>query len=359
MYEFNSAIFAQSIEQCTRFRRSLAEPFIAQKNGLQRLIKNLKRDPKAAARFAHVHDLESFRECCALQSHVEQKPNSREQRRLLRSDIEAAMGPLYVDLLRRYPQLFRKPFYFMSEVDAKEVHENNPLLLFWDDGRTRKTHNDERIKSLLRLVETPELGLLAVPNARVLLETLALLPKLRSIVKLPLEAELRVQRACEKREAFETIGDLWPNLDVISVAQSDSSDDEVLQALFAQAQVEARGVMSTQGVVCIAFDERFPLAVESHFYEFECTQSKRLLTLDEVKEGQEYEVIISHACALRMRTNLFLRCDGHLIEAPTFVRSVKRTKPATNDSQKSKRSPSRGPRGPRFESMLFSTRAYA
>lgn len=64
--------------------------------------------------------------------------------------------------------------------------------------------------------------------------------------------------------------ELWPNLKLISCWQAAKHKiaSQQLQHIFFHAEFEMKGIWRTEGVVAIPFQNRHPLAYQSHFYEF-------------------------------------------------------------------------------------------
>jgi hypothetical protein len=86
----------------------------------------------------------------------------------------------------------------------------------------------------------------------------------------------------------EFLKTIWPRMSLVSswdTAASKIWADE-LKKLFPDAQFLAKGLWSTEGVVTIPYLGKYPLAVNSHFYEFIDLDSGRILPPWGLKKGQ-------------------------------------------------------------------------
>lgn len=89
--------------------------------------------------------------------------------------------------------------------------------------------------------------------------------------------------------------ELWPDLAVVSAWDTADATPwaEQLKACFPQAAFEGKGLWATEGVVTIPIDGQYPLAYQSHFYEFEDLENGGILASWELKEGDIVSPIIT------------------------------------------------------------------
>jgi hypothetical protein len=86
----------------------------------------------------------------------------------------------------------------------------------------------------------------------------------------------------------------WPRLGLISCwgdAQAAALLPD-LQAAFPGVTIQPKGLLATEGVVTFPLGDRRPLAVRSHFFEFEDSQG-RIRPAWDLREGDEYAVIMT------------------------------------------------------------------
>lgn len=114
---------------------------------------------------------------------------------------------------------------------------------------------------------------------------------------------------------------LWPQLALISAWDTSSSETwaRQLQRLFAHSAFQGKGLWATEGVVTIPYDGQYPLALDSHFYEFEDLESNQLLFSWELQPGMRVRPILTSGNGLlRYRTNDQLLVDGFIHHCPTL-----------------------------------------
>ncbi|WP_144391872.1 GH3 auxin-responsive promoter family protein [Pleionea sediminis] len=93
---------------------------------------------------------------------------------------------------------------------------------------------------------------------------------------------------------------LWPSLSVISSWDTSTSAiwAEQLQKIFRGVKFQGKGLWSTEGVVTIPFQGKYPLAVNSHFYEFMDLQDDKVYTSWELKKGQIVKPLLTTGSGL-------------------------------------------------------------
>lgn len=115
------------------------------------------------------------------------------------------------------------------------------------------------------------------------------------------------------------LSDLFPNLRLISCWTQGQSViwRKQLDEISGKTAVQAKGLLSTEGVVSIPFGmDKHILAYTSHFYEFKATNDTILLS-HQLREGEIYEVIITTAAGLyRYNTHDLVLCKGFYKSLP-------------------------------------------
>lgn len=121
-----------------------------------------------------------------------------------------------------------------------------------------------------------------------------------------------------KKDLFDA---LWPDLRLISSWTSGKSKtfSRELTTLFPKALLVDAGLWATEGVVTIPYDDKFPLAVTSHFYEFLDLQTGNIHPAWDLKKGQELQPVISTGSGLfRYALNEKVVVTGFIKECPCF-----------------------------------------
>lgn len=117
---------------------------------------------------------------------------------------------------------------------------------------------------------------------------------------------------------------LWPKLSLVSSWDTAGSKQwaAALQAKLPFTQFEGKGLWATEGVVTIPYDGQYPLAFQSHFYEFEYLsgeQQGQVVPSWELKLGDLVSPIMSSGNGLmRYCLDDCLLVTGFLEQVPCF-----------------------------------------
>ena len=111
---------------------------------------------------------------------------------------------------------------------------------------------------------------------------------------------------------------IWPHLQLIS-CWGDGHASMALSELsqqFPGCQVQAKGLIATEGFVSLPFSGEWPLAVNSHYFEFLDTSGTTHFSW-ELSQGKQYSVILTTAGGLyRYQLQDVIEVTGFLEEAP-------------------------------------------
>jgi hypothetical protein len=114
---------------------------------------------------------------------------------------------------------------------------------------------------------------------------------------------------------------IWPQLALISAWDTSSSKiwAKKLHAIFPHCEFQGKGLWATEGVISIPLNNKYPLAINSHFYEFEDLDSNKIHTSWQLKEGQNVRPIISSSNGLlRYAMKDHLRVTSFINLCPCF-----------------------------------------
>ena len=113
---------------------------------------------------------------------------------------------------------------------------------------------------------------------------------------------------------------VWPGLKLVS-CWADAHAAGPAAALADRipgVRVQPKGLLLTEAFVTIPFAGRHPLAVRSHYFEFECDGGK-MLPAHDLQIGGEYRPIVTTAGGLyRCRLGDRVRCDGLVGRTPSL-----------------------------------------
>jgi hypothetical protein len=271
----------------------------------------------------------------------------------LQREFNRAIGPWIADLYRRWPDLTRGCAYWsISPITAKDALAGNgrargavPVGFDEDSaylGGVRRRLVDAvmavpgevrrapdmpafQLATLTHLLRRRDLRLISVWHPS-FLELLLDAATQNWDELLHLVGRDDAVRAAELRAASpDDWNAIWPHLGLIScwADASAAGPADALRARVPNIFFQPKGLLATEAFVSIPFAGRWPLAVRSHFLEFEDDHGRMLLA-DELRPGGTYAVIVTTAGGLwRYRLGDLVRCDGVVGRTPS-VRFVGR-----------------------------------
>jgi hypothetical protein len=382
----NAAWCASSVPSYLAFRAALANPRRVQLDLLRRYVgRNADTAFGREHGFASIRDLETFRSRVPVRGYDEIAPwidriTAGEQRVLtadrvtrlipssgstraaklipytaeLQREFNRAIGPWIVDLYRNTPGLMRGPAYWsispVSKTEEERHHGTSPSAVpigFDEDsaylGGIRQrlvdavmavpasVRHSPDVRSfqdatLLHLLRRRDLRLISVWHPS-FLELLLDAAAERWDALLGYLGQDDAARAAELRATGPRDWRVvWPRLALVSCwADANAAGPaDALRRRVPDVPLQPKGLLATEAFVSIPFAGRWPLAVRSHFMEFE-NDAGRLLTADELTPGGTYGVIVTTGGGLwRYKLGDRVRCDDMLAGTPS-VRFVGRS----------------------------------
>ena len=288
----------------------------------------------------------------------------------MHSQINSAVGPWICDLFRRYPRAAAGASYWSISPSCKHANsgDRSAVPIGFDDdaaylGGLRKrvvdaafaapaelsnvdSVDDWRYVTMLFLLRRRDLSMISVWHPSflaLLLKTIEnewdrlvrdvarggcdianRLP--RSVAEL-IDTRPDLRRFDELRRAgASAVDEVWPGLRVVSCWADGRAANAAAELARSMPTVvfQPKGLLATEGVVSIPFAGRHPLAIRSHFLEFE-DESGRTSLASEIQEGRRYGVILTTAGGLvRYRLNDMIEVDGMVGRTPS-IRFVARS----------------------------------
>ncbi len=275
--------------------------------------------------------------------------------------LDQAVGPWLSHMYRRYPGIKQGKHYWslswvpsdLRNSDTNSVNDDLQLLPWWKRvfmGLTMAVPEctslaDSSEESLFAtacyLVSCQDLSLISVWSPTFALSLLDLIEDRRlDIIKVLNNGQwpntyksLSVASAPVNKKAAHLLSTLdgkitaeftellWPKLALISAWDTSSSFiwAEKLQAVFAHSDFQGKGLWATEGVITIPYEDKFPLAINSHFYEFEDLTSGEILPSWQLKSGLTVRPIITCANGIfRYAMNDQLLVTHFVNEIPCF-----------------------------------------
>lgn len=275
-------------------------------------------------------------------------------------ELDQTISPWVADLYQRFPGIRQGRHYWsLSWVPgelrsaAASVNDDLQLLPWWKRLFMRHTMAvPEQVSlapsselslfaSLCYLCASRDLTLMSVWSPTFLLSLLEQLGQQRDAVAQVLEqgqwgpdyagldflpaprnrTNAAVLRGWQGQPDAAVTRQLWPQLALISAWDTSSSASwaQQLQQLFSHAAFQGKGLWATEGVVTFPYAGQYPLALQSHFYEFENLANGELLYSWELQTGMRVRPIITTGNGLlRYRTKDQLEVEGFLRQCPTL-----------------------------------------
>lgn len=127
-------------------------------------------------------------------------------------------------------------------------------------------------------------------------------------------------RGGARRDVFE---DIWPRLSLVScwVDGPCRAHAETIRDYLPHVEIQGKGLLATEAIVSFPLSPHPDpvLAVTSHFFEFESASSGSTLLADEIREGEEYSVIVTTGGGFyRYRLHDRVIVTGRVEEMPTM-----------------------------------------
>ena len=244
----------------------------------------------------------------------------------LRRQFDAAIAPWIVDLFRRHPAAARGCAYWsITPSTPPPAVESAVPVGYGDDAG----HLGGLQRRLVRRVMAVPPGIDGASAGDAIERTAAYLLTRRDLALVsvwhPSFLGLLLDAAAA-RVGHDDFARLWPDLALVS-AWGDGHAAGPLARLAARlpgVAVEPKGHLATEGVVTTPVAGRFPVALRSHFLEFE-EDGGGVRLAHELDDGGEYGVVLTTAGGLwRYRLGDRVRVEGRLHATPS-LRLVGRT----------------------------------
>jgi len=113
---------------------------------------------------------------------------------------------------------------------------------------------------------------------------------------------------------------IWPHLRVISCWGEGAAALTLadLRKRFPTVCIQPKGLLATEAFLTFPFADQYPLAVQSHFFEF-INSERTVIPTEEIREGEEYEIVITTAGGLwRYRLGDRVLVTGWLEKTPSL-----------------------------------------
>ncbi len=274
-------------------------------------------------------------------------------------ELDQAIGPWISDLYENFPAIKQGRHYWSlswvpSDLRSKitsSINDDLQLLPWWkrvfmtgtmavpESISLAKTSAESSFATACYLVACSDLSFISVWSPTFALSLLQLIKENQDVIATVLSSgawpESYPGLNCIKAPKNITAGifikqwhgevnaelteKLWPKLALISAWDTSSSKiwADKLKGLFAHCQFQGKGLWATEGVISIPYKGKYPLAITSHFYEFEDLDTGEIYSSWQLRAGQNVRPIISTANGLlRYAMNDQLKVKGFINQCP-------------------------------------------
>jgi hypothetical protein len=256
------------------------------------------------------------------------------------NELDAAIGPWLSSMYRLHPKLKKGSHYWsISWLPESQRHlltdanlNDDSVLLDWGkrilsqytqvvpaDVAFADSADDALFATLCYLVADAHLSMLSVWSPTFALQLLDNMPawgeeivrvlntgnwgsRQQSLAKVKVPKSRNRARVLEQllKSSLMDWQALWPNLCLVSCWDTAGAKAwaQQLQNRLPFAGFEGKGLWATEGVVTIPYDGHYPLAYQSHFYEFENLKTGKIVPGWELQSGDEVSPILTTGSGL-------------------------------------------------------------
>jgi hypothetical protein len=243
-------------------------------------------------------------------------------------ELDAAASPWLRDLGRQFPGTLRGRHYWslswlpeelrLSKRSTDDTRVLPPLkrallasvMAVPEEVALLSRAKDARLATAALLAGCRELSLLSVWSPTFALELFSWMAEDRGRLAEWLETGrapwpgIRLERSARAAALLRAwdgkpepafFRELWPRLALVSAWDSFTSAPwaRELERLLPQARFQGKGLWSTEGVISIPFQGRWVLALGSHFLEFRCLETGRVLPSWRLEPGQKLQPVLT------------------------------------------------------------------
>lgn len=252
-----------------------------------------------------------------------------------KAELWQATAPWIYDLYSRHPRL-KKGTHFWSlswlPEEMRQEHQSNDLDFFaglekklleqvmtMEASAATASSLEESMRMALLSLLTKKVTLISIWSPTFLLELLDFL--LQEKTYFLSRTQGKVRAALEKHQVRSPLmtKELFPELVLISSWATSTSEyyAEKLQALFPHARFEAKGLWATEGVVTIPYGGQFPVAINSHFYEFIVEGTSDVLPVWKLEKGMKVTPVLTTGSGFfRYKLNDLLLVEDFVEKTP-------------------------------------------
>jgi hypothetical protein len=344
----NSLWLASSLAEWNRFRNALRRPEQTQLALLKKMLQS-----NLACEFGRRHEFSSIKSCADFQSripvseyedirpwvdriragepgvlasetvtHLVPTSGTTTARKLipftnsLQRDFNRTIAPWIVDLARQRPQILAGPAYWSISPSLRLPREQSKIPIGFDDDVSYL--GGAKAWLVRKAVVTPDVR--GKEFADFQTETIRALTKRRDLRLISVWHPSFLTILLDKLPCGTDPMEVWPDLQVISCwgdAAAEAGASEIAER-FPGVLLQRKGLLATEAFVTVPFQNAFPLAIRSHFFEF-LDSTGRIRLAHELALGEKYEVIVTTSGGLwRYKLRDIIGVTGFAGETPSL-----------------------------------------
>ncbi|HVT89501.1 MAG TPA: GH3 auxin-responsive promoter family protein [Tepidisphaeraceae bacterium] len=345
----NGAWWLSCLPAWWSFRRALAQPHLAQRSILHRLIRRSAETQFGRHHaFAGICDYRDFASRVPIRDYAELEPwidrirrgenkvlapdrvirlattsgTTNAQKLIpyttgLQAEFNRAIGPWMVDLFNSDPRLITGSAYWsISPVMKSDTSEESAVPIGFEQDSEYLGGIRRRLVDWVMAVPPGVRHATDIEEFR--RSTLAHLQRHRDLRLISIwhPSFLTLLLAGQSHAPR----DLWPRLRLISCwadGQAALAARELSQR-FTGVRIQPKGLIATEAIISIPFRRKHPLAITSHFLEF-VDESGKVYLAHELVEGREYELVVTTGGGLwRYKLNDVIQVNGAIDKTPSI-----------------------------------------
>ncbi len=344
----NTLWLASNLPAWRAFRSALSDPATAQQHVLNEIVRrNAATDFGRHHRFDAIDSIASFQRQVPIRDYEDFVPwidriragesrvlttepvtrlattsGSTSARKLipytqtLQTQFNRAIGPWIVDLMRQHPRIVAGRAYWSISPLAKIELEPSKVPIGFEEDSEYLGGIRRRLIDAVMAVPASVRHAPTIDGWRA--QTIAALRRSRDLRLVSIWHPSFLSILLD--EMNDDPRQIWPDLRVISCwadGHARGAASELARRMPGVA-IQPKGIIATEGMISIPFEQAWPIAIRSHFFEF-LRDDGAIALAHELDVGGEYEVVISTAggfCRYRLADRI--RVEGRLRQTPSI-----------------------------------------
>jgi hypothetical protein len=233
----------------------------------------------------------------------------------LQLDFNRAIAPWIVDLVRQRPRTLGGPAYWSISPAFQQQPESKIPIGFDDDVSYL---GGAKAWLVRKAVVTPDIYSNDISKFQE--QTLRALVACRDLRLISIWHPSFLTLLLDLLPTGTDPTDIWPNLQVISCwgdAAAEAGTRELAER-FPRVLLQRKGLLATEAFVTVPFQNNYPLAIRSHFFEF-IDSTGQIRLAQELIQGEKYEIVVTTSGGLwRYKLRDVVHVTGFVGQTPSL-----------------------------------------